>query len=379
MSAADDQPGDIAARAPRVSVVLPVYNGEPFVAEAIGSILAQSFADFEVIALNDGSRDGSGEILDRIARTDRRVIVLHQTNAGIIAALNSGLALARGEFIARMDADDVAHPERFARQLAFLDAHPDIAVVGSAVTLIDESGRPIRDVAYPATPEAVAEFLETGAALAHPSVMMRRHAVRAVGGYRAAYRHAEDYDLWLRMAQRYRLANLPDRLLLYRQHPAKLSAVYAVEQRLATSIALLAARCRRAGQPDPTEGLSGLTPDDIDRFELAPRERANVTLDLADALLAADPAMARPDAARQAVELVTLGDVAGADEARLVRTMVMLSRGFASRGQPLAAARWLWRAMSCRRSGFADVGVIAFHWAMRRLARLGRALRLARS
>jgi hypothetical protein len=379
MTTAADQPGDVdTARAPRVSVVLPVYNGEPFLAEAVDSILAQSFRDFELIAIDDGSRDASGEILASLARADRRVIALHQANAGVVAALNRGLTLARGELIARMDADDVAHPERFARQVAFLDAHPDIAVVGCAVTLIDEGGAPMRDVAYPGTPEAVAQFLEIGAALAHPTVMMRREAVLAVGGYRAAYRHAEDYDLWLRMAERYRLTNLPDRLLHYRQHQAKLSFTYAVEQRLATCIALLAARCRRAGKRDPTEDLSALAPQDIDRFDLAPRERANVTLDLAEGLLAADPAMTRPDAAAQAAELVARADLAGADGARLVRTTVMLSRGFAARGQPLTAARWLWRALSCRRTGVADVGAIAFHWAMRRLARLGRAFRFAR-
>jgi hypothetical protein len=227
------------------------------------------------------------------------------------------------------------------------------------------------------TPEAVAEFLEIGAPLAHPAVMMRRDAVLAVGGYREAYRHAEDYDLWLRMAERYRMANLPDRLLLYRQHEAKHSFTYAVEQRFATRIALAAARCRRAGTPDPTDGLTALVPKDIDRFDLTPRERATIPLDLADALLAADPAMAKPNAARQAIELVALADVAAADGARLVRTMLMLCRGFASRGQPLLAARWLLRAMSCRRNGFADVCITAFHWASRRLARLRAALRLA--
>jgi hypothetical protein len=236
----------------------------------------------------------------------------------------------------------------------------------------------MRDIAYPDTPDAVAQFLEIGSALAHPTVMMRRESVFAVGGYRAAYRHAEDYDLWLRMAERCRLTNLPDRLLYYRQHQAKLSLTYPVEQRLATCIALLAARCRRSGKPDPTEGLSALAPQDIDRFDLTPRERASTALDLAEALLATDPTMARPDAAAQAAELVAPADVADADGARLVRTMLMLSRGFAARGRPLVAARWLWRAMSGRRSGFADVGAIAFRWAMRRLARLGRALRLAR-
>jgi GT2 family glycosyltransferase len=378
LSVPSDQSVDIgAARAPRVSVVLPVYDGGSFLTEAVESILAQGFGDFELIAIDDGSRDASGDILDCFARADARVRVVHQANAGIIAALNRGLALARGELIARMDADDIAHPERFARQVAFLDASPDVAVVGCAVTLIDEGGKPVRDIGYPVAPEAVAEFLETGSALAHPSVMMRRAAVLAVGGYRPAYRHAEDYDLWLRMAERYRLANLPDCLLRYRHHQAKLSLTYAVEQRLATSIAIIAARCRRAGKPDPTEGLSALAPQDLDRFDLTPRERSNTTLDLAEALLAADPAMARPGAAEQAVELVALADVGGADGARLVRTMVMLSRAFASRGQPLVAARWLWRAMSCRRGGFADVGAIAFRWAMRRLARLGRALRFA--
>jgi GT2 family glycosyltransferase len=372
-----EQSADGAARSSRVSVVLPVYNGERFLTDAVDSILAQTFRDFELIGIDDGSLDGSGEILDRFALADSRVRALRQANAGIIAALNRGLALARGEFIARMDADDVAHPERLARQAAFLDAHPDIAVVGCAVTLIDERGKRIRDVEYPRTPEAVAEFLEIGAPLAHPAVMMRRDAVLAVGGYREAYRHAEDYDLWLRMAERYRMANLPDRLLLYRQHEAKHSFTYAVEQRFASRIALAAARCRRAGKPDPTEGLTALAPNDIDRFDLSPRERATIPLDLADALLAADPAMAKANAASQAIELVALADVPAADGARLVHTMMMLSRGFASRGQPVLAARWLLRAMSCRRNGFADVCAIGFHWAIRRLARLRAALRLA--
>jgi GT2 family glycosyltransferase len=372
-----EQSADGAARSSRVSVVLPVYNGERFLTDAVDSILAQTFRDFELIGIDDGSLDGSGEILDRFALADSRVRALRQANAGIIAALTRGLALARGEFIARMDADDVAHPERLARQAAFLDAHPDIAVVGCAVTLIDERGKRIRDVEYPRTPEAVAEFLEIGAPLAHPAVMMRRDAVLAVGGYREAYRHAEDYDLWLRMAERYRMANLPDRLLLYRQHEAKHSFTYAVEQRFASRIALAAARCRRAGKPDPTEGLTALAPNDIDRFDLSPRERATIPLDLADALLAADPAMAKANAASQAIELVALADVPAADGARLVHTMMMLSRGFASRGQPVLAARWLLRAMSCRRNGFADVCAIGFHWAIRRLARLRAALRLA--
>jgi len=361
---------------PRVSVILPIYNGEPFLADAVGSILAQTFRDFELIAIDDGSTDASWDTIDRFARADSRVTALRQANAGMVTALNRGLSLARGELIARMDQDDVAHPERFVRQLAFVDAHPDVSVVGSAVTLIGKAGERIRDVDYPSTPDAISEFLERGSPLAHPAVMMRRDAVRAVGCYRAAYRYAEDYDLWLRMAEKYRLANLPDRLLRYRDHAAKQSSLYAVEQRLATRLAWYAARCRRAGRPDPTDGLTALSLKDLDRFDLSPRERATILLDLADALLAADPTMAKPNAAGQAIELIKLADVPATDGARLARTMLMLARGFAGRGQPLIAARWLWRAATCRRNGFADVCAAVLGWGTRRLGRLRRAVRV---
>ncbi|HMF28708.1 MAG TPA: glycosyltransferase [Candidatus Cybelea sp.] len=353
-------------------MVLPIYDGAPFLAQAIESILAQTFRDFELITIDDGSRDASGEILDRFARSDSRVTALYQANAGMIAALNRGLALARGEFIARMDQDDVAHPERFARQVSFLDAHSDVAVVGSAVTLIDETGKRIRDVDYPAIPETVAKFLEIGAPLAHPAVMMRRDAVGAVGGYREAFRYAEDYDLWLRMAERYRMSNLADRLLLYRQHQSKQSSTYAVEQRFATRMALAAAHCRRAGKPDPSDGLSALTLRDIDRFDLSPGERGTLPLELVETLLAADPTMRKPNAVRTALDLLEQADVASTDGARLVRAMMMLAYGFGRRGQPLAAARWLSRAVRCRRNGFADVCAVTFRWAVHRLARRGR-------
>jgi hypothetical protein len=278
--------------APRVSVVMPVFNGGSFLVAAVESVLRQRFHDFELIAINDGSTDQSAFLLSGLARSDGRIRLLSQANAGIVATLNRALELARGEYIARMDADDVALPSRFTQQVAFLDSHPDVAVVGSAITLIDEEGKMIRDVDYPLAPAEVAKFLiQVGCALAHPAVMMRRSDVAGAGGYRSAYRHAEDYDLWLRISETRALANLPDRLLLYRQHPSKASARYAAEQMLATHMARLCAKARRSGQSDPLEGRSSLSLDDLDRFNLGVGERESIMRDVMGVApsLASDP------------------------------------------------------------------------------------------
>jgi GT2 family glycosyltransferase len=337
---------------PRVSVVLPVYNGEPFLAAAVESILAQTLPDFELIAVDDGSTDTSALTLERLARGDPRLLVVSQPNAGIVAALNRGLALARGEFVARMDADDVACPERFAKQIAFLDAHPEVAVVGAAVTLIDANGKPIRDMRYPESPQAVAEFLRTASALAHPAVMMRKEAVIAAGSYRPAYRHAEDYDLWLRLVERHKLANLPDRLLLYRQHGAKLSFSRAAEQALATGLARVAASRRRAAQPDPTVGLAVLALADLDRLGLSPQEKAAVMLDVVDACLAVDIWRGEFEHLDRVIELLRGLDADAAPRPRLVRARLMVGGRLAQRGRLSAAAGWIVHAVA---GGMGDV------------------------
>jgi glycosyltransferase involved in cell wall biosynthesis len=203
---------------PAISVAMSVYNGEPYLAESVESVLAQSFGDFEFLILDDGSTDESRETIARYARRDARIRPILRENRGLVASLNQLLAEARAPLIARMDADDVCSPARFERQLGFLAAHPDHGVVGSWSEDIDEQGRSIQDdssgVDQPVTHEAFLASIDiAGPLLCHPAVMYRADVVRAVGGYHAAFRHCEDLDLWLRLATRTRLASIPERLL----------------------------------------------------------------------------------------------------------------------------------------------------------------------
>jgi glycosyltransferase involved in cell wall biosynthesis len=245
--------------APAISVVLPVYNAEAYVREAVESILSQSFIDFELIIINDGSSDGSGDILRELAARDPRIDLIEQPNNGLVAALNEGIARAQAGLIARMDADDVAMPERLALQYARMEASPQLAVLGSFMRLMDGAGNVIRLADYPVTEADTLRFLEQGCPVAHPSVMMRRDVVLAVGGYRKAFAHCEDYDLWLRISERgFDIANIPNPLLNYRLHGTNVSSVHREAQELGTIIARLCHRARKAGYPDPAEGLEKL-------------------------------------------------------------------------------------------------------------------------
>src|SRR5947207_2799562 len=170
--------------APVISVVMPVYNGERFVGEAVESILAQTYGDFELLIVDDGSTDRTAEILSAFAERDPRVIVqTHATNAGFRDALNDGCRAARGTFVARMDADDVSLPHRFAAQIQALAQDPRIGVIGSCVQLIDERGKPARIRPVPIQPALVAWSMLFFNSLVHPAVMMRRDVLEAAGYY----------------------------------------------------------------------------------------------------------------------------------------------------------------------------------------------------
>jgi GT2 family glycosyltransferase len=277
---------NVSGSAPRISVAMAVYNNAPFLAEAIESILAQTYRDFEFLIVNDGSSDGSGEIIDGYAARDARVRPIHQPNRGLVASLNRMIEEARAPLIARMDGDDITLPERFARQVAFMDANPDHGVVGTSTHDIDMKGRLKHNHDFhPLTHELFLETLTGGPLLCHPSVMMRRDIVRAVGGYRAPFRHCEDYDLWLRLAGRTKLCTIPDRLLYYRRSDTQVSNRHVVEQLVGAAVAYAAHQERMAGRPDPIDELDRLPPiEELDalfgREGLAREIRAKVTPNL---------------------------------------------------------------------------------------------------
>jgi hypothetical protein len=208
---------------PTVSVVLSVRNGGSDLPKALETILNQSFSDFELVAINNGSTDGTRDFLDQVV--DSRVRVYHQEDKGLAAALNRGISLARGRYIARQDHDDWALPTRIAQQVAFLDAHPDHALVGTRaeIWIGDTSTGRFHD--HPTEDADLRFALLFNNYFVHSSVMMRKAALDEVGGYTTdrARQPPEDYELWSRIARRFRVANLPERLTIYREVPTSMS------------------------------------------------------------------------------------------------------------------------------------------------------------
>ena len=216
---------------PAISVLVPVFNCAPYLDEALWSIRRQTFEDFECVFVNDGSTDRSGDVLAHHASQDRRILVVNQPNGGIVSALNAGLSHCRGEFIARMDGDDIALPNRFARQIEFLRANPGIGAVGGWARVIDAEGNKLGDqtiIRMPITHSEINGSLASGGyALIHPTVMIRAEALRRVRGYDPEFRVAEDLDLFLRLGEITQLANMPEVVLHYRRRPNSQSLVYS--------------------------------------------------------------------------------------------------------------------------------------------------------
>ena len=323
---------------PQLTVALSVYNNAPHLDRAIASIRTQTFSDFEFLIVNDGSTDESGAIIDGHAAQDPRVRVIHQANQGLVASLNRLVAEARAPLVARMDGDDIALPDRFERQMAFLAAHPDHGVLGTRILFIDDDDviQTRMPLDHPLDWRGIEAALLYDAPLCHPSVIMRRDLVRSVGGYRAAFRHCEDHDLWLRLGGVTRMATLPDRLLHYRLSSSQVSNRHILEQRYGAVLARAAYRARQAGRADPLDGRDALPSiDEVDALFEEPGLARATRAELVAALLYAPAALANEGMAFLQEHLRETRRDARDRVTGLWRAVARVARS----GQPAAAAR----------------------------------------
>ena len=241
---------------PAVSVLMSVHNGAPFVSDAVASVLDQTDPDLELVVIDDGSTDDTP---DRLARVDDpRLRLYRQARTGLTRALNRALAAARAALIARLDADDVALPERLARQRAFLTAHPDVGLLGTAAREEGAAGSPGRVVRPPADDAGLRRALIRTNPFVHSSVMARRDLLVRVGGYDETLEVAQDYDLWMRLARLTHLATL-DEVLVLRRLGSRRVSVEREEDRLRTE-ARVRWRAVRSGAYPPWCALFAIRP-----------------------------------------------------------------------------------------------------------------------
>lgn len=212
---------------PLVTVLLPVHNAEAYVAEAVRSILGQTFSDFELLLINDGSTDNSLAVMQSIH--DKRIrLVNNEVNIRLIATLNKGIQLAQGKYIARMDADDVSLPERLRKQVEFMEAHPQVGVCGTWFAHLGNTSRVVR---YPVHDADIRIMMLYQTPFCHPSVIIRKEVLQKHQlQFSPDFIHGEDYELWARLSALTRFANIPEVLLHYRVHPGSVSASHASVQ-----------------------------------------------------------------------------------------------------------------------------------------------------
>ncbi len=332
---------------PPLTVVLPVRDGGEWLAPAIESIRGQSFTDWELLAIDDGSRDGSRQVLEGFAARDGRIVVSSRPNRGLAATLQEGIERARSDLVAVMNADDVALPGRLAAQIAHLAAHPRVAALGTQTRLLVD-GRATDVVSrLPLDPEGCRKLLDVAPPMAHPTVMFRRSVVLSVGGYRRAV-PAEDYDLWLRIAEHHDLANLPDVHLEYRLH-GKQSGTAHESLALATLVVRRCAAERRAGRPDPLDapGAAAIDPGVAAALGIGPAEIARQVrvgaVSRAEQILAATGS---GDRAARELDALEGGWTASVDPGRFRAARDWLAgRALLARGEPFRASLLLARAI----------------------------------
>lgn len=205
---------------PRVSVIMSVYNGTQYLCDAVQSILDQTYGDFEFLIIDDASTDSSLDILRKF--NDPRIrIIVNKKNIGLTKSLNVGIAQARGKYIARMDADDISQPNRFEKQVYYLDTYPEIAVVGTCAEMIDDNSKSIGLLSYRAEPTMI--DLQESNQVIHGSIMARKDVLESMGGYPSHYKMCQDYALFLKIVQKYTIHNLQEILYRIRIHASSVT------------------------------------------------------------------------------------------------------------------------------------------------------------
>lgn len=232
-----------------LDVIFPIYNSGKFLEPAVASIAQQTFRGFRCL-LCDASTDGSSSWLKDFVRNDARFILISQEKSNLACALQEGLQACTAPLVARMDADDISLPERFSHQIRALQASPDTLALGTSYRFMNAEGRLGRTVRTPRSSQ-IPKMLCDGSPLAHPTVMFRRREVLEVGGYRAGFDLAEDYDLWLRLSCKGRLDNLPQVLLYYRLHGNNSVVTQGLSNRQFTLLALASYLCQKTTGIDP--------------------------------------------------------------------------------------------------------------------------------
>ena len=256
---------------PLISVVMPVYNGERYIRSSIATVCEQTFRHFELIVIDDGSTDNSLSLVKAIANIDSRVRIIKQSHSGIVAAMNKGCEAARSSYIARFDCDDLAVPSRLLQQYEYLEANPSVTLVGGSVQCIDMNGEYLFSMCWPTANEGLVNHLLVDCCISHTVATFRKQAFLRIGGYREEYQDAEDYDLFLRLAETGNIDNLPTILGSYRIHTEQVSSARATQQILCGIAARLSTKRRRASRPEPV--WAGPTISEVDLLALGVSSR----------------------------------------------------------------------------------------------------------
>lgn len=299
----------IVGKSPLVSVVMAVHNGGIYLLPAVQSVLQQTFSDFEFVIVNDGSTDDTATILAQCAEVDHRLRVFHQAKSGTIAAVNFGISVARGTFIARMDADDIAVQERLELQINHFEANPETELLGGHHRYMTDDGPTEVVLRFETSPQRIRDRIGHVNQFSQPTTMFRRQTVMDLGLYRRAFVHCEDYDLWLRFAERYPTENLDVVLLSYRIHPRQTSQRFLVQQATAKIAASVSSQRRRLGLSDPFEDAAGITLEMLNTLGIGRKQVFRKAIENQVAWMSIWRRVGRPEAAATArTAAQSLGD-----------------------------------------------------------------------